>query len=286
MSTCTAKQAVSAFAWWLGYYEKATSASAYLVRDKSVFASNAGSGNYTYAGKTFGLNGPSAPWCAMQDSLAILEACGGDWAKAKTAMFGYYPHYNCGTIWDCAAKLGRAHWSWYGLNRKGKSGSVYTPKAGDLIIFTDGWSTRDHTGMVYAADSKYVYTYEGNSSNQCRKRSYLLTSSYIYGYCTPVYDASDDDDEVGELYGDKLTVTLHELSKGCAGPEVATLQRILYARGIKDGNGNAIVVDGDFGKNTKAALITLQKQLFPSASAEWDGVCGAKTWAAMLTQMD
>ena len=70
----------------------------------------------------------------------------------------------------------------------------WNPKPGDVIVFTDNGTTRTHTGMVYAVDGTYVYTYEGNSSNMCRKRSYLLTSTYIYGYIRPAYaDASGED---------------------------------------------------------------------------------------------
>ncbi len=277
MAPCTASQALSAFLWWEGYHEKADGTASYLVRDKAVFDANAGSNNYTYAGKLFGCNGPSGAWCAMMDSLAILEACGGDWSKAKTAMWGRFPHYNCGTIFDDANAAGCAHYS------KAKGGS-YTPVPGDLIVFTGNGTSRDHTGMVCSVSGGYVYTIEGNSSNMCRKRSYLLTSGYIYGYCTPVYDAGGDSAGVaGEQYGEKLddVYGLHELSKGCAGPEVKTVQRIIYARGID----KTMAVDGDFGKATKAGVVAMQKQLFPDSQSDWDGVVGKRTWAAMLTDL-
>lgn len=86
-------------------------------------------------------------------------------------------------------------------------------------------------------------------------------------------------------YGTDLTVKVHTLQAGSYGPEVKTLQRVLYARGLTGADGKTIKVDGDFGANTKAAVIKLQKQLFPGDSSEWDGVVGEKTWAGMLTQM-
>ena len=73
-----------------------------------------------------------------------------------------------------------------------------------------------------------------------------------------------------------------KLSKGCAGPEVKTVQRIIFARGI---NKN-LDVDGAFGDATKAGVIALQKELFPNTPKEWDGIVGVKAWKAMLTKLD
>ena len=68
------------------------------------------------------------------------------------------------------------------------------PKAGDVIFFRDTSEILDistHTGIVYACDGKKVYTIEGNTSDMCNKRSYLLTSNYILGYGTPNYPSFD-----------------------------------------------------------------------------------------------
>lgn len=92
-------------------------------------------------------------------------------------------------------------------------------------------------------------------------------------------------DEPVESYGKALTVNVHQVQIGHEGPEVKTVQRILYARGIKGSDGKVLTVDGSFGANTKAATITLQKQLFPDSSADWDGIWGAKTWGAALTAL-
>ena len=133
--------------------------------------------------------------------------------------------------------------------------------------------------MVYAADGTTVYTYEGNSANMCRKRSYLLTSAYIYGYVRPAYAGGDPAAIPGEKYGGALSVGLHELSMGCAGPEVMAMQCLLAGNGFKDDAGAVIEPDGDFGKRTKQSLIRSQKSLGLTA----DGVCGAKTWTKLLT---
>lgn len=265
MSNCTAAQAVEAFAYWLGYYEKA-SASLASTREKSAFELNKGTANYTYAGSLCGVQGQ--PWCAAQVTTAIYEACGEDRTAAKAVMHGVWPYVNCAQLWDAAPQ-----------SMRGRRG-VWTPEAGDVIVFTDDGATRTHTGMVYSVDGSYVYTYEGNSGNQCRTRSYVLTSSYIYGYVRPAYEDAAAPVIAGENYGAAVTKDpeLHLLSKGCAGPEVKTLQRILYARGVKDDDGGNVAADGDFGKKTEQAAKKLQVLMGLDA----DGKIGAKTWTAML----
>lgn len=264
MSKCTAAQAVEAMMRWDGYYEKASSL--YVTRrDKSVFELDKGSANMTYAGYHCGIQGGA--WCAMQVSTAIDEACGGGISDAKAVMYGVWPYARCDQLYDAAPAA-----------RKGRRGK-WTPLPGDVIVF--GRSQREHTGMVYAVDGQYVYTQEGNSGNMCRKRSYLLTCDYIWGYVRPDYADAALPVIAGELYGDVCCSDpeLHVLSKGTSGPEVKTVQRILYARGIMGADGLPVKVDGDFGANTKAAVISLQKWL----GAEADGVVGAETWTRMLT---
>lgn len=266
MSICTAKQAVEAISYWVGYYEKA-SRDYSETRAKSAFEKNKGSANYTYPGYLCGIQ--TGAWCAMMVSTAVYEACGSSKTDAKKALHGVWPYAACNQLYDAAPS-----------NMKGRRGS-WTPKAGDVIVFSSNGTTREHTGMVYDVDSTYVYTIEGNSSNMCRKRSYPLTSSYIWGYVRPAYaDGGGTPNVKTEQYG-KVCLTnpeLHELSKGCAGPEVAAVQRMLRGAGITGSNGKAVDVDGEFGPSTKVAVINMQKKLGLSA----DGEVGKDTWTAML----
>ena len=265
MSKCTAAQALSAFAYWLGYYEKASTA--YVKRrDKAVFGLDKGSANYTYPGYLCGIQGGA--WCAMTVSTAICEACGSA-EDAKTVMYGVWPYARCDQLYDAAP-----------AKNKGKR-AKWTPKPGDVIVF--GRSVREHTGMVYAVDDTYVYTYEGNSSNMCRKRSYLRNCDYIWGYVRPDYAAGDTPVIEPEQYGGVCCndPVLHELSKGCAGTEVKTIQRLCYARGFTGEDNKALTIDGDFGRNTKAAVIKAQAML----NLEADGVVGKKTWTKMLKEL-
>lgn len=304
---------IRAFLYYIengGYHEKASAKN--LSRAVSDFAANKGSANYTYMGKLCGCN-PGA-WCAMMVSTVVYEACGSDKAAAKAALWGRWPHYNCGTIADDAKTKGLFHWSWYGLNKKGKSGGAYTPRAGDVIVFTDAWKTRDHTGIVYAVDGGYVYTYEGNSGNMARKRSYPLTSAYIYGYATLNMEAAGETAEPGGIVRFQRWLGVDD--DGVYGPvtkaaAVKAHQRAVnaqYGVGIaEDGDwgpetyyatqkvqqgdtGDDVYVwqgllyclgydpvglDGDFGRNTLAATVALQEDMGLTAT----GVADAYTWA-------
>jgi hypothetical protein len=149
---------------------------------------------------------------------------------------------------------------------------AWTPKPGDVIVF--GYTSRDHTGMVYAVDEQYVYTYEGNSSNMCKKRSYPRNSAWIWGYVRPNYKAGAEPEIPAQNYGAVCVkeLGLHELSKGTAGPEVASAQALLKRFGFN------IDVDGEFGGNTKAAVVAFQAEHKLVA----DGIIGRKTWEALL----
>lgn len=275
MSKCTAAQAVAAMEYWVGYYEKASSAYA-TTRAKSAFTQNKGSNNYTYAGYLCGVQGQA--WCAAQVSTAIYEACGSSKADAKEVMYGVWPYVNCAQVWD-AAPNSAGYWSYYQRWTLGKGyRRTYYPKAGDIIVFTDDKKSRSHTGMVYACDNTYVYTIEGNSGNMCRKRSYLLTSSYIYGWIRPKYAAATTTTTKTQVeqYGAIVCKDpeLHLLSKGVAGPEVKTIQRIIVAGEVD----KTIAIDGDFGAKTEAAVKTLQGKL----GITQDGKVGKQTWTAAL----
>lgn len=71
---------------------------------------------------------------------------------------------------------------WYKNKNQWKDRN-YTPKAGDLIFFdweSDG--DPDHVGIVEKVDDNYVYTIEGNSSDECKIKKYSINSKKIYGY--------------------------------------------------------------------------------------------------------
>ena len=281
MSKCTAAQAVAAMQYYLDYYEKASSAYS-TSRAKSCFPKNKGSNNYTYAGYVCGVQGMA--WCAAQVTTAILDACGNK-TDAKSVMYGVYPYTVCNQVWD-AAPSDKKIWSYHQRFVKGKGDRVNRyPVAGDIIVFTDDQVNRTHTGMVYACDKTYVYTIEGNSGNMCRKRSYKLTDKYIYGWIHPDYKASSDvTPESGEKYGAKMTVTMHVLSKGCAGAEVETAQILLNAKNKKLGGklfDGELKEDGIFGPATENAVKAFKDHEWED-SAPHNGVIGTGTMDRLL----
>ena len=71
-------------------------------------------------------------------------------------------------------------------------------------------------------------------------------------------------------------VPLPVLEKGCKGEDVRMLQLMLINKGFSCGFCGA---DGDFGGGTYTALTKFQRDRQLTA----DGVCGAKTWEAIIT---
>jgi len=60
---------------------------------------------------------------------------------------------------------------------------TYIPKAGDIIFFDweqDG--SPDHVGIVEKTEGNYIYTIEGNSSDECKQNCYSIDSFIIFGY--------------------------------------------------------------------------------------------------------
>lgn len=283
----TKADVLAAFKYYIdngGYYEKANGDSRYLGREISDFAANKGSANYTYMGKLCGIN-PGA-WCAMMVSTAVHDGCGFSKDAAKKALWGLWPFAVCSSLWRAADDQHRFY-GWYQRWTKGKGDRVdYKPCMGDVILFTDDkGASFAHTGMVYAVDDKYVYTYEGNSGNMARKRSYDLKSSYIYGYVKLNLPDGKLTPDTAEQYGSEVSLKAFTISKGCAGVLVERWQALLNGLKITDDSGASLTVDGDFGAKTKQATVRLQKLLFTDSS-KVDGIVGRETWeAALLKEM-
>ncbi len=65
----------------------------------------------------------------------------------------------------------------------------YSPRPGDIIFFDweqDG--KPNHVGIVEKTEKGYIYTIEGNSTDdECRAKKYLVNSNVIYGFGIPKY---------------------------------------------------------------------------------------------------
>ena len=270
----TADKVVSIALAEVGYKEKATNASLDLA------TANAGTGNWTkYARDLWNAgyyngNKNGYAWCDVFVDWCFYKAFGkteGQMLECQTGPLGAACPYSAGYY-------------------KAQGRYDKSPKVGDQVFFQEGGSLV-HTGIVVGVSGSTVTCVEGNASNMVKKTSYSLSNSYVAGFGHPRYDGTADgspaasDTPAAPKVGAACTVTLHLVRSGCTGPEVMTVQRILRVRNITGADGEPIEVDGEFGGNTRAAVIKLQKQLFPSASAEWDGEVGAKTWTAMLTKL-
>lgn len=262
MSKCTASEAIEAMEYWIGYHEKEHEKYS-KYRDKDIFNVDAGDKNYTYAGYFCGVN--PGQWCAMMVTTAITEACGGNKEDARYIMGGVWPYTACGQIVDACPEI---------FERRVPA----KPRVGDIIIFSDDGTSRTHTGIVYKLDDTTVYTIEGNSGNQCRRRSYFRNSDYIYGYIHPRYASAlatgEDPATVQSSHYDSYCMPVApELSKGLAGKAVAVMQMALFLHGFEN-----ITIDGEFGNQTQDAVKNFQND----NRLVVDGIVGFKTWSKLL----
>ena len=254
----------------VGYREKASNAS---LDEKT---SNAGSGNWTKyardlaAAGYYNGNKNGYAWCDVFVDWCFFKAYGaveGQRIQCQTGDLG------AGCVYSA---------QYY--RQQGRYNS--SPRVGDQVFFNSG-GTIGHTGIVVEVTSSTIVTVEGNASDQVKKNSYNRSSSYIAGYGHPLYDDNDSKTPTQETPEEStaaftVTVELNELAYGSTGAQVKTIQRLILAKGINPD----IEVDGDFGSITKGGVMLLQKQLFPSQPAEWDGIVGQKTWTATLTALN
>ena len=267
----------------VGYLEKASN------RDLDSKTGNAGYNNYTkYARDLDNIkgfyNGPKQgyPWCDVFVDWCFVQAYGLDMALKLICQ-----HMG-------SAGAGCTQSAQY---YKNKGQFFKTPKVGDQIFFTWGGDV-EHTGLVYQVSGNYVYTIEGNTNGKNElvpngggvyKKSYLLSSSVIYGYGRPNYKLVEEDDKQPDpaptptptpaptpSQGDEIEVTLTMLQKGASGAQVKSLQALLIKKfGISCG---VYGMDGDFGSSTDSAVRKFQK----AKGLDVDGIVGKDTWNALL----
>ncbi|MEV0126359.1 peptidoglycan-binding protein [Streptomyces sp. NPDC050703] len=116
----------------------------------------------------YGRDGMNYPWCA------VFVA----WVAAKAGVPELYPKTA-----GCAVAVG-----WF----KAQGRFSEYPAVGAQIFFGNGGGA--HTGIVYAYDADYVYTYEGNTNAQggaegdgVHKKRRARRDPYVYGYGYPKF---------------------------------------------------------------------------------------------------
>lgn len=108
--------------------------------------------------------GSRVEWCA----------CFVSWCANQC---GYIESGVCPKFAGCSAGV-----NWFKNRNQWRDGSA-TPISGMIIFFDwDLSGDADHVGIVEKVESGRVYTIEGNSGNACRRCSYPVGYSQIFGY--------------------------------------------------------------------------------------------------------
>lgn len=202
-------------------------------------------------------------WCATFVS-AVAIACG---------LTDIMPtECSCSKMIALYKKLGR----W-------QEADDYIPAAGDLVMYDwddngkgDNKGSPDHVGIVESCTAGWIEVIEGNLGDAVAYRDLQVGGKYIRGYCLPDYASKADEVRLIEKYGREISITLHELYKGCTGEEVRALQILLIGRGYDVGDTGA---DGVFGDDTRRAVEALQRD----HGLDEDGIAGKDTMTVLCT---
>lgn len=250
----------------IGYHEKASNAN---LDSKTA---NSGSKNYQKYGRDlnkagyYNGNKNGYDWCDQFVDWCFYKLCGNkdraEYLECQTGNLGA----GCGFSLKYYKAAGR-------LDKN--------PKVGDQIFFKYGNddSTADHTGIVVRVTDSLIETIEGNTDNQVKRKAYSRDSKVIVGYGHPRYDA--DPKKETKKVAKECTIVMPVLRKGSAGAAVKTLQRLLRQLQYVNKDGKTLlIVDGNFGSNTEAAVKRYQQKHFNGV----DGIVGKKTWTKLLKE--
>ena len=256
----------------VGYREKASNAS---LDDKTA---NAGAANWTKyardlaAAGYYNGNKNGYAWCDVFVDWCFYKAYGaaeGQRIQCQTGPLG------AGCVYSA---------QYY--QQKGRYDKM--PKVGDQVFFNSG-GTIGHTGIVVEVTASSIVTVEGNSSDQVKKNTYSRTSSYIAGYGHPLYSETNSADAEPPTPVSAPTettviciVSIPQLKNGATGAAVKNAQTLLIEKGYPCGgriSAGRESADGDFGPTTEKSVKAFQtlKKLTV------DGIIGAATWKALLT---
>lgn len=254
----------------IGYHEKASNS------QLDDFTANSGSNNWNKYARDFDEKHPDFyngkkngyDWCDIFVDWCFIQAYGVEDAQRLLCQ----PNHSLGA--GCEYSYGY-------YKDKGQTGSV--PKKGAQIFFGD----LDHTGIVVDFDSNYVWTVEGNSGNEVKKKKYSRNDSWIYGYGYPNYD-EDMPQPTPDTWtggypklpsrGYYLTGDGYKTNTGMQSDIMLIQQFLKWALGL----GSAFQVDGYYGEDTTDAVEIFQRlyNLKYRASITEDGSYGNQTLKA------
>jgi len=172
---CYASDAIKVAIKYIGYKEKASN------KDLESFDKNAGANNYTIFADVIDKKYPMLfngakqhfAWCCVFVHYCLIEA------------FGIENTMRMLSLPEKSAAAGVTYLYGY-MKKASKVGKQ--PKVGALIMFGSRENDLKHVGFVEKFDNNYVYTIEGNTSNQVARRKYAKNNSSIFGYGYPSYD--------------------------------------------------------------------------------------------------
>ena len=261
----TAKQLVAIAEAEIGYHEKASNSN---LDSKTA---NSGNKNFTKYGRDlfnagfFNGNKNGFDWCAQFVTWCAWKLTDEDRKKAESIL--------------CIAGTLSAGCGFALKYYKQAERFDHNPKVGDQIFFkySNDDSTADHTGIVVRVTDSLVETIEGNSGGEVKRKAYQRTDKTIIGYGHPRYDAEPKKAVTKEVK--TVDIEMPVLRKGSTGAAVKTLQRLLRQLQYVNTDGKTlIIVDGDFGSNTEAAVKRYQQKHLNGV----DGIVGIKTWNKLL----
>lgn len=218
--------------------------------------------NTDYYGKE--VSGTSYPWCCafVWDIFHMCGASGLFYDGKKTAR--------CQTVYEWAKE-------------KRLTVSKSNGRKGDMVIFDwNGDGHADHIGFIISRNSDGSYntiegnTAVGNDSNGGEVMQRKRTQSSILAIVRPKYSSSVSststvDTSSKNVKKNPYNTPTKNVKKGQTGNSVKWVQWELNE------SGYSLKVDGDFGRDTLAAVRNFQK----TRKLSVDGIVGTKTRAAL-----
>lgn len=236
----------------------------------------------------YGNSNYASPWCAVFISACAQKAgvagtvikkqCAAGWLQESTVLY-------CGGTWVDGPYI--------------NGGKAVTPIPGDIISFSyekkySGHGHASHVGIVEYVEGNTVHTIEGNTADQCARRSYSLSYSAINCYVRPdwskvgdnvsAYLAQAGQLSIGPLYqnkNDRYDMTLrqvgylnnnYELSNSSSGIAISVINYTtvlgdLYDMFAPASIGTIQVDTSQLTGNYKIAMDYLLKVGFSASSA-------------------
>lgn len=264
---CNPQKVIDVALSQVGYKEKASNSQ---LDDKNANAGNNNWNKYArdidekypdwYNGKKNGYD-----WCDIFVDWCFIQAYG----RSEAQKLLCQPNNSLGA--GCEYSYGY-------FKDKGQTGS--SPKKGAQIFFGD----LDHTGIVVDFDSNYVWTVEGNSGNEVKKKKYSRNDSWIYGYGYPTYNEDPQPQPTPSPSGNTWTGGFPKLPSrgyyltgdGYERYENLQLDIKLIQEFLNWAINAGLAIDGFYGEKTTKAVADFQKKVGIAV----DGSYGKNTLAA------